>query len=78
MAFSNATSARSIFSEVTMRLQVARQRTLLSTLNASWEWLGGRRRGRGRGRISRVGVQADSRPFLFFSSGQFSLKKTST
>ena len=48
---------------------------MATVLNASWEWLGGRRRGRGRGRISRVGVQADSRPFLFFSSGQFSLKK---
>ena len=57
-----------------MRLQVARQRTLLSTLNASREWLGGRRRGRGWGRISHVGVRADSRPFLFFSSGQFSFK----
>ena len=65
MAFSNATSARSIFSEVTMRLQVARQRTLLSTLNASREWLGGRRRGRGRGRISRVGVRAALAPSCF-------------
>ena len=42
---------------------------MATVLNASWEWLGGRRRGRGRGRISRVGVRADSRPLLFFSSG---------
>ena len=42
---------------------------MATVLNASWEWLGGRRRGRGRWRISRVGVRADSRPLLFFSSG---------
>ena len=49
---------------------MAESKTNMATvLNASWEWLGGRRRGRGRGRISRVGVRADSRPLLFFSSG---------